>query len=65
MKLVVALLLNYVTAKKFVLDRDEVPGEINSGHYSWKLSGSNSVNESEWVDSAPKGYSNVQLSKHK
>jgi hypothetical protein len=40
MKLVVALLLNYVTAKKFVLDRDEVPGEINSGHYSWKLSGS-------------------------
>jgi len=68
MKLAVALLLNYVAAikvsREFVLDLDGKPGEADSGHYSWKLSGQKPiVNETEWVDSAPKGYTNLQLSK--
>ena len=70
MKFVVALLLNYVAAikvsKQFVLDQDEKPGEADSGHYSWKQSGHKSlVNETEWVDSAPKAYSTLQLTKRK
>ena len=63
MKFVSALLLNYVAAIQLKgVDQDYIPGDIDSGHYSWKYSGIDHItNQNEWVADAPKGYTALKI----
>ena len=65
MKFVVALLLNYVAAIQLNgngVNDEYVPGDMDSGHYSWKHSGEPHItNATEWVADTPKGYEALKI----